>query len=330
MNGLRTVNRAFAGALLSLALLAGPALVQPVSGQATGPLRVHPKNPRYFTDGSGRAVYLVGSHTWSSLVDMGPTDPPAAFDYAAYLGWMKRYNHNFMRLWAWELLNWDTRGNPARHRAKHVLQHAAPQPWARVGPGEALDGKPKFNLNRFDDRYFARLRSRVEEAGKRDIYVAVMLFEGWGIRESPGAFENHPFHPANNVNGINGDIDGDGKALEIHTLGNPKVNAVQEAYVRKVIDTVNDLDNVLYEIANEAYPESTEWQYHMIRFIKEHQQTKPRQHPVGMTPLRRKGNQESLFNSPADWISPDNMGGYRVDPPAADGGKVLISDTDHL
>ena len=27
--------------------------------RATGPLRIHPHNPRYFTDGSGRAIYLT-------------------------------------------------------------------------------------------------------------------------------------------------------------------------------------------------------------------------------------------------------------------------------
>ena len=43
---------------------------------AAGPLRVHPDNPRYFTDGSGRAVYLTGAHTWNNLVDTGPSDPP--------------------------------------------------------------------------------------------------------------------------------------------------------------------------------------------------------------------------------------------------------------
>jgi hypothetical protein len=36
-----------------------------------------------------------------------------------------------------------------------------------------------------------------------------------------------------------------------------------------------------------------------------------------------------LFDSPADWISPNNEGGYGQDPPAADGRKVVISDTDH-
>ncbi len=29
--------------------------------------------------------------------------------------------------------------------------------------------------------------------------------------------------------------------------------------------------NVLYEIGNETHPSSTEWQYHMIRFIHEYE-----------------------------------------------------------
>jgi len=48
----------------------------------------------------------------------------------------------------------------------------------------------------------------------------------------------------------------------------PAVTAIQEAYIKKVIETVNDLDNVLYEIANETGEFSTQWQYHMINFIK--------------------------------------------------------------
>ena len=40
--------------------------------QVPGPLRVHPKNGRYFADGDGRAVLLTGSHTWDNLQDIGP------------------------------------------------------------------------------------------------------------------------------------------------------------------------------------------------------------------------------------------------------------------
>ncbi|RPJ36327.1 MAG: hypothetical protein EHM35_08280, partial [Planctomycetaceae bacterium] len=52
---------------------------------AAGPLRVLPANPRYFTDGSGKAVYLTGSHTWLNLQDGVLTDPPPAFDYDGWL-----------------------------------------------------------------------------------------------------------------------------------------------------------------------------------------------------------------------------------------------------
>ena len=104
---------------------------------AAGPLRLCEANPRYFADGSGKPVLLVGSHVWNNLVDMGPADPPTAFDADAYLDFLEKHHHNFIRLWAWELSNWDTRGNNARWRKPkpHVV---APLPWRRTGPGKAI------------------------------------------------------------------------------------------------------------------------------------------------------------------------------------------------
>jgi hypothetical protein len=49
-----------------------------------------------------------------------------------------------------------------------------------------------------------------------------------------------------------------------------------------------------------------------------------------MTFQYRGGSNKTLFESPADWISPNPEGGYRDDPPANDGRKVVLSDTDHL
>jgi hypothetical protein len=42
---------------------------------------------------------------------MGPTDPPAPFDFTAYLDFLDRHHHNFIRLWRWELVSWDTEAN---------------------------------------------------------------------------------------------------------------------------------------------------------------------------------------------------------------------------
>ena len=293
-----------------------------------GCLRVHPDNPRYFADGSGLAILLTGSHVWNNLVDMGPGYPPPQFDFAAYLKFLEKYNHNFFRLWTWEHTAWDT--STLGKWAKNKPHNVTPHPWVRTGPGTALDGKAKFDLTKFNPEYFKRLRSRVVAAGKRGIYVSVMLFEGWAMQNMPGAWESHPFHPKNNINGIDGDANGDGRGLEIHTLTRPEVTRLQEAYVRKVIDTVGDLDNVLYEISNENHPESTLWQYHMIRFIKKYEKARPKKHPVGMTFQYKGGENKTLFKSPADWISPNDKGGYYGNPPVADGRKVVLVDTDHL
>ncbi|MGI8783652.1 MAG: DUF6298 domain-containing protein [Acidobacteriota bacterium] len=303
---------------------------------ARGPLKPHPANPRYFTDGSGKAIYLTGSHTWANLPDIGPTDPPPAFDFDAYLDFLRRHNHNFIRLWRWEAVAWDTRSS--RNVEPGAINRVAPHPWQRTGPGLALDGKPKFDLEKFDPAYFARLRARARAAGQRGIYVSVMLFEGWQLQHIAESWKDHPFHPANNVNGIDGDPDGDGRGVETHILKIPAVTAAQERYVRQVIDTLNDLDNVLYEISNESGAYSTEWQYHLIRFIKQYEKGKPKRHPVGMTfqysgDQEQRGSNRLLFDSPADWISPnlDAVDGYhyKTNPPPADGRKVIVADTDH-
>src|SRR5712691_2211255 len=71
-------------------------------GPATGPLRVLESNPRYFMDGSGKAIYLAGSHQWHNFQDNGHRlpqgkDPPEAFDYDGYLDFLQKHHHNFFR-----------------------------------------------------------------------------------------------------------------------------------------------------------------------------------------------------------------------------------------
>src|SRR5581483_6198491 len=128
-----------------------------------------------------------------------------------------------------------------------------------------------------------------------------------------------------------------------------------------------DLPNVLYEVANESsgggtvdrqfaemlglggapeWGDSTEWQYWVINFVKQYEEQQGyEKHPIGMTmqfpvPEQSKVN-EPLFNSPADWISPGfdeevfpmapgaPPSKWYDNPPASDGRKVIITDTDH-
>jgi len=296
------------------------------SAAVLGPLKLSTKNPRYFVDGDEREILLVGSHTWFSLVDRGIGNPPPAFDFDAYLDFLQRHGHNFIRLWAVEHARWELALDNDGIRAR-------PQSYKRTGPGIALDGLPKFDLEQFDPEYFNRLRSRVEAAARRGIYVSVMLFNGWSVAKSKGDFarsnpwRGHPFHRSNNVNGIDGDPNGDESGLEVHTLASPEVTAIQDRYVRHVIDTVNGFDNVLYEISNESDQSSLDWQAHVVRLIKEYEAGKPKRHPVGMTAMWPGGRNDDLRASAADWISPN---GDVTSRPPNDGRKVVLVDTDHL
>ncbi len=336
----RMMIRICLGGLIVLSVMtpATPATSTLPARRAKGPLRVHPDNPRYFTDGtkgphgSLRAVYLTGSHTWNNLVDMGRSDPLERFDFSAYLDFLERHHHNFIRLWTWDSTTWDTRANGAL--GKDFIHKAAPLPWARTGPGNALDGKPKFDLTKFNPEYFKRVRSRVATAGEHGIYVSVMFFEGWGLMhgnrrrntEDGWAWRSHPFNPANNVNNL--EIKGaDALSGRVHTLRNPEANKLQAAYIRKVVDTVNDLDNTLYEVINEGGEK--EWNWWVITTVKEYERTKPNQHPVGNTGHGAE-RLASMLASPADWISPGRADGFAEDPPAWNEKKVSLLDTDHV
>ena len=119
------------------------------------------------------AVLLIGSHTWASFQERGYEGGTRDFDYPAYLDFLERYNHNFIRLWVWEHAAW------AQFTAEKI--RFKPSPYQRSGSEAALDGQPRFDLTRLDRAYFERLRARVEQAGERGIYVSVMLFQGFSI-----------------------------------------------------------------------------------------------------------------------------------------------------
>ena len=336
---------------------------------AKGPLRLLDSNPRYFTDGSGKAIFLAGSHTWWNFQDNGHRqisaegqDPPPGFDFNAYLDFLVAHHHNFFRLWRWEAPKWRD------DQPSGAIKYCQPHPWVRSGPGLARDGKPKFDLTRYNPEYFARMRTRITAARDRGIYVSIMLFEGWEL-QSTDSWVFHPFNLPNNVNGIDPEPDGVsrlpaevtrppasagedieglnaahyggagyvGKGLSYNTLQpapmGRRVLELQEAYLRKVIDSVNDLDNVLYEACNEAGKYSTDWQYHVINYVKEYESGKDKQHPVGMTFQWKGGTNDDLYRSPADWISPnpgDSQESYLTEPSSNYHGKVIVDDTDHL
>ena len=176
------------------------------------------------------------------------------------------------------------RRGPARFEGNYFL---SPNVYLSTGPGNAKDGKPRFDLRRFNAAYFSRLRQRVIAARERGIYVIVMLFDGWSVErkgDGDNPWDGHPFNRANNINGVDGDSNhdgfGDGNADARGSARHPP----QEAYVHRILHAVDDQPNVLYEISNESARRSMKWQNHMVEFVRSTNR-RSRRHPVGITSM---------------------------------------------
>ena len=327
-------RRAFLGGLGAL-LAAGRARAnyQP-SWSATnigllGPLKISNSNTRYFMRPDGKCVYLNGSHSWPNQQDIMAPGSTQAFDWIKYVDWLQANNHSCVRLWTSE--------HPVQTFPGFTNWTITPN-WAyqRTGPGNAADGLLKFNLSLFNQAYFDRQRARIQAAQARGIYVSIMLFNGWSLdsKSTPGyaPWPVHPYNSANNINSINGDPLATGTGLQCNKLSTMPtgVLALQHAYVDKIIDTINDLNNVIFEVSNEADSTSTAWQEDIIAHVRAYEATKPFQHMIGFTPQTNAGTTVPQ-GSDADWFSPtDTPVDWFTTPQPATGDKVCFMDTDHI
>jgi len=107
------------------------------------------------------------------------------------------------------------------------------------------------------------------------------------------------------------------------------ITQFQDTYLEKVIDTLNDLPNVLWIVSEEAPSNSTWWNAHQISHVRAYEAKKPHQHPIGYAALIGAPD-TVLYNSDADWVAPQ----VRVSPVTSCGSgkpacKVNVNDSDH-
>jgi Putative collagen-binding domain of a collagenase len=311
-------------ALLAVAQLA-PTAVDHSTAKITGPL-VASGNPNYFKDATGAVLILTGSHTWNTLQDWGSDGSPQNLDFDAYVNFLIAHGHNFTQLWAAELPK--VCGVPTAAHFPPDLT-IRPHPWRRTGPGTATDGGLKFDLTKFDQSYFDRLRMRTDTLRKSGIYVGVYLFTGEFLKSFRCSSDGYPFTAANNINGVDDGYDGGTQGIGAITMNAPNaITAFQDAYVEKVIDTLNDLPNVLWVVSEEAPKTSTWWNNHQISHIRAYESTRAHQHPIGYGAIDAPDS--TLYNSGADWVKPQ----IRISPAISCGNgnptcKVNVNDSDH-
>jgi hypothetical protein len=307
-------------------MLALPAADQPIPARITGPLAVS-ANPNYFKTANGNVLILNGSQTWNTFQDFGSSGSVQTLDFNAFVKFLLAHGHNFTLLWLTELPKFC--GFPATASSPPDLT-VSPFPWRRTGPGTATDGGLKFDLTKFDQGYFDRLRTRVQALDNAGIYGGVYLFTGEWLNIFRCSSDGYPFTGANNVNGVDDGYTGGPKGINSITMTSPNaITSFQDTFVEKVIDTLNDLPNVLWIVSEEAPANSTWWNDHQISHIRAYEAKKPYQHPIGYAALIGAPD-TTIYNSDADWVAPQ----VSVSPTTSCGSgkpacKVNVNDSDH-
>ncbi len=275
------MNSSFAF-LLSLGLAAGSAF-------AAAPLALHPENPHYFLWRGQPTVLITSGEHYGAVLNRD-------FDFHKYLDALAQDGLNLTRTFSGAYCEPSSAFNIARNTL-------APEPgrllcpWARSDQPGYANGGNKFDLNRWDDAYFQRLREFVGYAAKRGVVVELNLF--CPMYEDT-MWRLSPMNAANNVNGV-----GAIARTNVYTLDqNGGLLAVQEALVRKLVTELKAFDNLYYEICNEPYfgGVTMAWQHHIADVIVEAERPLGVRHLISQNVANDKAKVErphpavSIFN----------------------------------
>ncbi len=255
------------------------------------PLSLHPDNPHYFLFRGKPAILIGSTEHYGAVLNLD-------FDYVKYLDELASDGLNVTRTFTGFYL--EPQG--AFGIARNTLAPGEGKlicPWVRSDQPGYAGGGNKFDLNRWDDEYFARLKDFVSEAGKRNIVVELDLFSN--IYDAI-QWKLSPLHVNNNINEIENISD----HKEVLSLRHPEILEIQENMVRKIITELRNFDNLYYEVCNEPYFGDLEalesWEHQMTSVIADAEKDFPRKHLIsqnianGSQKIEHPNPRVSIFN----------------------------------
>lgn len=238
------------------------------TAQTVRPLALHPENPHYFLWRGKPTIIVTSGEHYGALLNLD-------FDYRRYFAELQRHGLNHTRLFSGVYRevpgSFGITDNPLAPRPGRYIC-----PWARSDQPGYYDGGNRFDLNRWDSAYFARLTDLMSEASKEGIVVEFNLFCPFYNDE---LWKASPMNAANNINGV-----GRCPRTEVYTLKHPDLLDVQLRFVRKVVRELRDFDNLYCEVCNEPYfgGVSMDWQHRIIKTIVDEERKLGTRHLISM------------------------------------------------
>jgi hypothetical protein len=233
-----------------LTIVSGSALCQNRS------IALNVKNPHYFTYKGKPTVLITSGEHYGAVLNLD-------FDYITYFNELKSKGLNLTRTFTGAYV--EPAG--AFSISNNTLAPVSGRficPWKRSSVPGYYGGGNKFDLGKWDDAYFTRLKDFVAQAQKRGIIVELTFFCPF---YDESQWKISPMNAVNNVNGI-----GSMASKFVYTLDKGKeLLSVQKEMVQKIVHELKEYKNLIYEICNEPYfgGVTLEWQYHIADIIRE-------------------------------------------------------------
>jgi hypothetical protein len=241
------------------------------------PISLHPENQHYFIYQGKPTILVASSEHYGSVINPD-------FDFLIYLKTIKAVGLNHTRIWLGDYVEKPGDFCMAQNTSA-PLPGKFLAPWMRSNePGFAAGGN-KFDLDKWNPEYFQRLHAFMKQAEELDIIVECILFfvgPHW---------DQIPLNPANNINHTT-NIPG----RNYLTVDNGNNLEYQRKYCFKMIQELNQYDNIIFNIANEpwfnnqehggfaspARNETKEWIRTVSDWIVSEEKKLPKQHLISV------------------------------------------------
>ncbi|HKG06095.1 MAG TPA: cellulase family glycosylhydrolase, partial [Pedobacter sp.] len=262
-------------------------------------------NPHYFNYRGKPTVLITSAEHYGAVLNLD-------FDYVTYLDELKSQGLNLTRTFTGAYVE-PAGAFSITNNTLAPLPNRFVCPWKRTGTPGYNGGGNKFDLSKWDDAYFTRLKDFIRQAHKRDIVVELAFFCPF-YDESQWIIS--PMNPVNNINAI--------AALaskDVYTLDKSKdMLIIQKQMVVKIVNELKAFDNIIYEICNEPYfgGVTLEWQYAIAETIKETEKGFKSQHLIS----QNIANNTLKIKDPHPAVSVFNF--HYATPP------VAVTDNYHL
>jgi hypothetical protein len=209
------------------------------------PVTVCPSNPHYFFYRGEPLVLITSDHHYGAVIDRD-------FDFTRYLEFLSANGMNLTRIYPGGMFEPPDKWIPGNPLGPLPGRQVLPWMKSGVAGAHAALAEPgrvshRFDLDRWNPDYFARLKAFVELALAKNIIVEVAFFNGmyadcWPLM---------PMYHGNNIQNI-GRYEAENCGL--FTTLDPRNEGVvrfQKAYVAKIALELNAYDNVIYDLCDE-------------------------------------------------------------------------------